>query len=658
MKSLGQVVAIGRDGVFSVYGRAGDVRQTGYGFVKKLALCVLASVVVPAGADELTDAQIKFELLKGNTFEALVLMEGEAEKAGLDRPLALSSFGMLQRAREAFEREMRSGAKDNGVEVSHLAQYYLGLDAWYQGDYATAEQLLQQAKTQGVGDDIAKLNFYLADALLRQDKPTEAAQLLGKVKEGLWAAYAYYNLGLFYAAQDGDPSRAIISLRVADAMNPKNSEQALELLDNTNFAAGYLSLNASAPDRALSFLNRIRTEGEAAPRALYVHGVAHADLKNYRAAIQSWHRVKKYPLINSGVAETFMALPYAYEKEGYIAKAATSWLEAISVFDKESRTVQAIIDTIEKVGVSDALFHKSVLDDLQWFLADNVVTNSPKVAYQNYLMQFPRYAAMTENALQVEALIANLQDWKRDLVVFDRMLSERIDGYHRRTKDVNLAAQEAKAKALNTRLKALQVEFAKAEAEKDFIEVSAGNTQASMAEITALKARVAQFKQSGTLSEADKQELMQAQQRLETLEGVVVWSAQEQFERNSRITRDTLSSAERELSRYADNLVELNKTMKKGPDALVVVKSDFAKYGAKVNSVLLQARQQKLDVDKEMSDYAIEVLKKKRDELISYREKSEQALAHTYEYIAELQIEQAAAEKRAADKKAAKGVAK
>lgn len=616
-------------------------------FKYSLFVCaVTLGALSPCRADVLTDAEIKYELLKGDTFEALVLMSDSAVSNPLDKSLALKNFGMLGQSRADLQAAMNSNAKEEGVPVRHLAQYYLGLDAWTRGDYAEAEAFLKKARDQGVGDERARLDFYLSDAMLKQDRPADAAKLLGKAKEGLWTSYAYYNLGLLYAGQDSEPARAIISLRVAEAMNPKDSEQALELLDNINFAAGYLSLNAGEPERSLSFLNKIRTEGEAAPRALYIHGVAHADAKNYRAAIQSWYRVKKFPLVNAGVAEAFMALPYAYEKEGYIAKSATSWLEAISVFDKETRTVETIRETVNSLGVGAALFRKSALDDLEWFLSESIATNSPKVSYLNFLMSDAKFAAMAENALQLDELITNLEDWQRDLNVFDRMLEERINGYYRRIKQVNLADQHVKRDAFQAQWKKLQAEFVKAESEKDFLRVSAGDTQALYSKVQSLKKTVESLKPKTAKQPENMKLLVDASDRLERLEGVLVWSAQELFERNARMTRDTLDSVERELGRYDGNLEQLSLLMKQGPDSLVEFKRNFAQYSERVASALKSARKQKSELDKNMSAVALEVLDQKHRALITYREKSEQALAHTYEYISLLQIDMANQEKQ------------
>jgi tetratricopeptide (TPR) repeat protein len=206
----------------------------------------------------LSQKVLDFDLYQHNYFDALVhlpvsQMKSESPQALIRRAEALNGFGLEQQAGMIYQRLV----KENSSE-SALAYFNLGLQAYNKHKWKEALALFNKVDGRVSNNIKVQLQFYKSSVYLKLQQPEEAANILGKMKSGLWAAYGYYDLGVSYAHSDSDPSRATIALRVADALDTGDDEQSLDVKDQILFSAGYLALQSNDPDKALSFLNKIR----------------------------------------------------------------------------------------------------------------------------------------------------------------------------------------------------------------------------------------------------------------------------------------------------------------------------------------------------------------------------------------------------------------
>ncbi len=579
--------------------------------------------------DRLATGMMLFELYQENYLNAVVRMPNVSdEEVSLDFAHSLAEFGLLSDAQQRYHQLVK-----NGSETSKgVAFFRLGKMSYADGEWSAALEWLGKAERLVSGELLPELRYYQSSAYVKLKKYSIAAEILGKMQEGAWAAYAYYNLAMAYSEIDSEPTRSIISLRVASALNKKDSGPLVELNDQALLAAGYLSVKAEDYAKAISFLNQIRVESDTASKALYMHGVANANQEYYRAAIQSWYRVKKYPLINSGVADAFLAIPYAYDKEGYTSKAITSYLEAISVFDKETRNIEKIINTVTENGARGAFFERSSLDDLEWFLSDSIATNTPKVAYLKFIMSDSRLHQLVKQTMELESLFQNLTKWKYNLSVYENMLDERVNGYYRRITSADTKKKQQQIEHISLQANSLKEQLINAEKQQDLLKVAAGKTLNRFETIGDLSSRTANLKSNLASNEYEK-----LQQRISRLKGLLMWEAKEQYERNLRLTDDEIKSLQREIERYTDNLSNFTGVISKGPERLKSFKKRALKLTDSVEQVLLNVSRLREQQNTLLTEQVLIVLVEKKAEFVAFHEKAQQRLAHLYEYVAMVQ---------------------
>lgn len=594
-----------------------------------LSLPCLANTSNSQLPDRLATGLMLFELYQDNYLNAVVRMPKVSDdQVSLDYALSLGEFGLLSDAQQRYHQLVKDGSeKSKGV-----AFFRLGKMAYAEGEWGAALEWLGKAERLVGGELLPELRYYQSGAFIKLKKYSIAAEILGKMQDGAWAAYAYYNLAMAYSEIDSEPTRSIISLRVASALNKKDSGPLVELNDQALLAAGYLSIKAEDFAKAITFLNQIRVESDMASKALYMHGVANASQEYYRAAIQSWYRVKKYPLINSGVADAFLAIPYAYDKEGYTSKAITSYLEAISVFDKETRNIEKIINTVTENGARGAFFEKSSLDDLEWFLSDSIATNTPKVAYLKFIMSDSRLHQLVKQSMELESLFQNLTEWKYNLSVYENMLEERVNGYYRRITSADTKKKKQQIERIASHAKSLKKQLIDAEKQQDLLGVAAGKTLSRFQRIEDLSSRSDNLKSNVASAEYEK-----LQQRISRLKGLLMWEAKEQYERNLRLSDDEINALEREIERYADNLSNFNGVIAKGPERLKSFKKRVLDLTGSVEQILLKVSRLREQQNALLTEQVLIVLAEKKAEFVAFHEKAQQRLAHLYEYVAMVQ---------------------
>ncbi len=361
-----------------------------------LAVCLLVSSAAfadgkePGAADELLHREALYHFYNNDYLQTLVLLENshigsnhiDNEFHNLNHLLALETnmrFGMDASVDDILQH-LGFTAREQDIKQSVIL--FKGRRAYNAGDWREAINLFADAlKGRGLKKkEKDEALYYLANSYLKVRRANEAAKVLGRISDGsLWAAYGYHNLGVFYAADDPDNSRAFVSLRVASAMTD-DSLEGLELNDRIQLAAGHIALDEQDYNKALSFLKNVRAAGTSAPAAIYDYGRAYAGLGRYRTAIQSWHRAKKFALVIPGVADTFQAIAYGYEKENLRATAIDAYLEAIAVYEKEMRQLQTLSASLKKQGALQTLVEiKRQNSGVEWFLATDLVTNTDVV---------------------------------------------------------------------------------------------------------------------------------------------------------------------------------------------------------------------------------------------------------------------------------------
>lgn len=428
------------------------------------SFCLVLLSLVAASPTTLATEKLPPELAYGLARYALdtgqpqaglgTLKDLEGSQADLLRARRLLATGQKRKARVLLQSVTRGESRraDAALELALLASS--------EADQKEAQYWYQFAVRTGFGEVKQQALLGLADLARSRGSNDAAGKLLATMEDGYWAAVGYMNLAADFSRHDLDSSRALVALRVAMAMASKDKDAARsqDLLQRLYLRAGYLSLNAGEPDKAIDFFENIGLDSYYTPQALYLHGLALSEKGNYRAAMQSWHRAKKYPLAFPGVEEAWIGTGHGYDMAGYTGQAGESWLAANAAYRGERVTLGKLAGQIREQGAYKTLLKDARGTDVQWFLADSRTLTQPRMAYLLRFLEQPAAQEAVRRVAQLDQFISTLAGSSHDLQVF----IDALEGHSARSAqpqgEQRISALVAEQKQLVRKLRRLRAE--------------------------------------------------------------------------------------------------------------------------------------------------------------------------------------------------------
>lgn len=383
--------------------------------------------IAATGHPELDLGIARFALATGDDAAALWYTNNpETEHESLIRARALLNTGSQNEAVVLLDR-LIDGDYYRG-EAALLKSTLMVKSTLMDGDQSSRARLLELASKKGHGDIRQQAFFHLAEMARTNERPERAGQILASMNAGYWSALGYMNMAADYAKRDLNPSRALISLRVAMAMAEEDPYRARgdALKSQLLVRAGLLAYENEDYDKAIRFLEKVTLESYSMPQGLYLHGLALSAKGKHRDAMQSWHRARKYPLAFPGVAESWLGTGRGYDLAGYLGQAGEAYLSASASYDSERVTLRKLANLIREKGAFEALVAGAGEIQAEWFLADSRMLTQPRIAY---LLRFMENAGSQEAVRRVRDLdnmLNRMAQQERTLTVFRGVLKERL----------------------------------------------------------------------------------------------------------------------------------------------------------------------------------------------------------------------------------------
>ncbi len=549
-----------------------------------------------------------------------------AQLLALDTSLHL---GMRQYAKQIFSdledltSNKRAAAK---LALRSVRKTYSAGD-WQQA----TQQLTPLLKTKNMGkDDRDEALYYLANSLLQLKQVNSAAKVLSGITPGsIWAAYGYYNLGIYYAQNDAETSRALVSLRVASAMTGDLREDQ-ELYDRIQLAAGNIALQDQSYDKAMSFLANVRASGTSAGPAIYGYGRAYAGLGQNRAAIQTWYRAKKYALVVPGVADTYQAIAESYVQENLQASAIDAYLEAIAVYEKELRQIDQVSQRLHRHGVLQLLADvRRQHSDVAWFLATDLITNTPLSAFANFFMAEPEFFQQAKELLMMEEQARQVNRTREKLDVFASMLRKKANLFSGSGKQVSQLVREKDINSLVAERNALAKAFVEAEKSRDYQRLLEADYAKAQQHLESTKKAFQDL--NNKLTQAERAAF---KDRIARLEGLILWRAMDDYKKNHQELAATLNAMDSHLQELKNNFVRLQTQLQKGKgyfqEKLVMINQLQAKYADLETAVTTYIE----ELQGKLTRKAIDRLVVYRGKINHYHVRSQLALVNLYDDIA------------------------
>jgi hypothetical protein len=493
---------------------------------------------------------VLFTTFVGDDFEALTRLEaynhwqlmphhqGEAELLAGGLYLQL---GMHNEAGQRFESLL---TEEIPASVKSRAWFYLA-KVWYaRGYYDRAIEALARISGALSPAEAAERVHLQANALLNLQRYDEAIAVLGAWQSNsTWMQYARFNLGVALVRSDRLPDGA----RMLDAVGTivTDNEEMLALKDKANLALGFAWLQASQPESAMPFLQRVRLEGPQSSRALLGLGWALSALGRHEEALTPWLELQDRNLLDAAVQEAYLAVPYAFAKLDANGQAAEEYEKALDSFAGERANIDAAVARIregnlmrELVGADDAASPQR-----GWFWQLSELPDAPESRYLYPVLAGHDFQEGLKNYRDLAYLGSTLARWDENMAVYDDMIETREAAHAVRIPRVDsLLGSDALATA-EARRKALEGQINDIVNTEDIAALGSAQQRAHWQRVQAIEAALA--------GQPDNDETRAAREKLALVKGVLYWDLHQAY-------RARLYQQRRQLRELDKTLAEAN----------------------------------------------------------------------------------------------------
>ncbi|MCK5721410.1 MAG: hypothetical protein KAI84_02665, partial [Gammaproteobacteria bacterium] len=177
------------------------------------------------------------------------------------------------------------------------------------------------------------------------------------------------------------------------------------------------------------YLKRVRLKGPLSAKALLGIGWAYQQQYKFEQALVAWMELRNWPVIDTAVQESLLAIPYTLEEMGKSKLALNHYTYASENYKKELDNLENVINAIKGgellLALRPAMITENTLDPEY----KNILPESISVPYLYHLLNSVDFQHTHKNYLELIYLQKNLRKWKNQFPAYNLMLQERRHYY-------------------------------------------------------------------------------------------------------------------------------------------------------------------------------------------------------------------------------------
>ncbi len=620
-----------------------------------------AGTLAPTVIEDLYYGDVLFHYFQDDYFGALTRLRAAQEKNRIvhhdeEAQLLLGglylSYGQHLEAGRIFEQLL---AGNVAPAVRDRAWFYLG-KVWFQrGYWEQAERALREVGRTDSADKQAvralspaleaERRNLLAQVLINQGRYEEAIadlrQPLGEAgMPADWNAFARFNLGVALVRAGRLPEAAEM-LGAVGTMATTN-EEMLALRDKANLALGYAYLQAEQAEQALPVLQRVRLEGAESNKALLAFGWAESAGKRYEEALVPWMELHERSLLDAAVQESYLAIPYAFAQLGADAQAVQFYTAAVQSYGGEVLRIDESIAAIragrmlEAIVTADADAARAAAAAAEpgdsphgpqaqgWFWQLENLPDAPESRYLYHLLAGHQFQEGLKNYRDLGFMRENLDEWARNLEVFDHMLDTRQLAYDQRLPRVEEVLAREDPDGLAERRVQLESRLNAVDRGEDLVALGTEQEQQMWNTIAGME-------QYGDALDEDTRE------KLRLLKGVLYWQLNESFKSRLWSTRRGMKELDLAIQEMQQRWVRVQQARADSPQDNAAFAARIADLGPRIAALDGRLQAAARAQGEYLAALAIDELQRQKERLANYQLQARYALATIYDRAADAQ---------------------
>ena len=514
---------------------------------------------------------------------------------------------------------------DIPAETRDRAWFNLSKLRYQRGFYTEAEQALTKIQ-DGLPDyrEAERLNL-LANIYLNQQKYDKAvATLKDFPDESSWEAYAKFNLGVAFVKL-GKLEEGIDQLTSVGTMKP-GSNELIALRDKANLALGYAHLKHEQPEAASDAFNRIRLNGPLSNQALLGVGWAWNMQAQYNMALLPWIELKSRSTFDPAVQESYLAIPYNFEKIAKPKLALVYYTGATKGYEAQLRKLDNISKAVSGGELLQALRPANLGDETALSLYRSKLPESITAPYLYSLMATHEFQNVLKNYQDLIYLQYVLNKWQRNLPAYSLMLQERRRAYQKKLPEVTRDTRLKKLQKLEAHRNKLANKVKRIEQNEDVFALA---SDAELEQLAQLKTV-----QRNLQSVAKKQDVTELQERYELLNGLLYWQIADDYVPRQWQLKKGLKELDAALAEAHAANASLKNAWNQAPAAFEGYAIQIKKQNARIRTLQLKVDSALRQQEKRIQAIARRSLNQQRRRIESYLVRARFAQARLYDSMA------------------------
>jgi len=538
--------------------------------------------------------------------------EGELLRGGM-----LLSYGQHIEAGRIFDQLIEDGAP---LAVRNRAWFYLAKIRYQRGYLEEAEQAVARIEGALPGElEDERLILHALLMMARQDYQQAADLMAGMRSKSDWVHYGRYNLGVALI-KAGETDKGVVLLDQV-GNTPVKGEELDALRDKANVALGFTFLQGGQYDLARKYLERVRLNGLLSNKALLGMGWAHSANDQMERALVHWTELHDRSRLDSAVQESLLAVPYALGKLGAYQRSLEKYEEAIDVYVREMKRLDASIAAIRAGKLMGLFLQEDPIEEMGWFWNLEKLPDTPESHYLEHLLSGHDFQEALKNYRDLRFLQARLDQWSSDVGIYQDMLDARRAAFAKRLPAVQQSRRAQDLAKLTAARTGYADELARIESESRVEALATDKEQELLARLERIRQLLA--RQVDATSEA--------QQRYHLLRGLLTWDITADFASRLWQAKSSLNELDRLLQEAGTRRDALERAQQEMPRA-------FQAFDERIRELLPRIRQLRGTSNElaraqevHLGELAITELLRQQERLATYLTQARFAVAQIYD---------------------------
>ena len=546
-------------------------------------------------------------------------------KQNIDPELLLGGlylyYGLHQNASTIFSDLIKNNASQ---EIQDRAWFNIG-KMNYQGKlYSEANESLNKVKDTLSVEREAERNNMLANTYLNKKDFPNAYEALKKLKTHKdWEVYAQYNMGIALIKSGKSKEGTQLLHEISSLKTDDDELKALR--DKTNVAIGYAHIRNKKPQVSTKYLEKVRLKGPLSAKALLGIGWAYYQQGQLEKALVPWMELRDWPVVDTAVQESLLAIPYTLEQVGKNQLAFKHYNYAIENYKKELGSINNLLSSVKAGELLFALKPAMVTENILAPEYKNILPKSISVPYLHHLLNSVDFQQVHKNYLDLIFLRKNLIKWKKQLPAYSLMLKERRNYYEKQKRTTSNNARLKTINILNKKRDLLANQVAKIKQQHDIYALVTEDEKDILSSLDRIKSSLKHLEK--------KEDFSEEREKYNLLQGLVLWDISTDYAPRYWKVKNELNQVNTQLEITGQRLQSLKKSNITAPHAFSGFDKRISGKKEKLDALLKRVTQILAFQEKQIENQALTSLQQRYHQIENYHVRARYSLARLYDRL-------------------------